>query len=318
MEAIAIRDQEEALQAGSKISDLMEAFLSGKSKKTLEAYRRDLKDFQEFTGAETPALTARLLLSRGPGRANATVFSYKSHLIERGLGPSTINQHLSALRSLVKMARAVGLVPWSLEVPSMKTEAYRDTRGPGAGAVPALLAQVGGSSPKAARDHAIIRLLYDLGLRRGEVVSLDLEDIDLERCTVSVMGKGRREKELLTLPEPTIAALTSWLEVRGMEPGPLFTNVDRAGKGQRLSGTSIYRNLKALGAAVGVRVTPHGLRHTAITEAVKLAQANGYGLEEVRDFSRHVDIKTLMVYRDRERNVQGQLAKLVASHVPEA
>ena len=53
----------------------------------------------------------------------------------------------------------------------------------------------------------------------------------------------------------------------------------------------------------------------AITEACKLAQAKGMGLEEVLDFSRHRDVKVLMVYRDRERNVQGQLATLVAAGV---
>jgi len=58
---------------------------------------------------------------------------------------------------------------------------------------------------------------------------------------------------------------------------------------------------------------PHGLRHLAITEAYKAAQANGMDLEEVLDFSRHKDVKTLMIYRDRDRNVQGQLAALVAN-----
>ena len=53
----------------------------------------------------------------------------------------------------------------------------------------------------------------------------------------------------------------------------------------------------------------------AITEACKLAQAKGMGLEEVLDFSRHRDVKVLMVYRDRERDVQGQLAALVAAGV---
>ena len=62
-------------------------------------------------------------------------------------------------------------------------------------------------------------------------------------------------------------------------------------------------------------VRPHGLRHTASTEACKLAQAKGMGLEEVLDFSRHRDVKVLMVYRDRERDVQGQLAALVAAGV---
>ena len=76
----------------------------------------------------------------------------------------------------------------------------------------------------------------------------------------------------------------------------------------------LYKVVRGLGERVGLKVRPHSLRHTAITEACKAAQANGIGLEEVLDFSRHSrkSIAILMVYRDRERNVQGKLASLVA------
>ena len=169
---------------------------------------------------------------------------------------------------------------------------------------------------KAARDHAILRLLYDLALRRGEVVSLDLCDLDLASGTLAIQGKGRTQKTTLRLPKPTKAALSTWASVRGKKPGALFLNFDRAKKGEgRLSGTSLYRIVQKLGKAVGVKVTPHGLRHTAITEACKMAALKGIDLEEVLDFSRHTDIKVLMVYRDRERDVAGTLANLVAKEV---
>lgn len=312
MEAIAIRDHAQDLEIADKSAALYNAFLSGKSERTLEAYRRDLVDFMLFIDAGTPPNAARLLLGQGHGEANSLALSYKAALLERGLSPATINRRLAALRSLVKMARTMGLVPWTLEVDNVKAKAYRDTRGPGALGVHALLDQAAGSSPKAIRDRALVRLLYDLGLRRGEVVSLDVEDVDLERCTVAVIGKGRREKELLSLPEPTCKALALWLEARGAAPGPLFTNVDHAGKGSRLTGTSLYRIVRDLGAKVGIKSWPHGLRHTAITEAVKKAQEKGYPLEVAQDFSRHTDIRTLMVYRDKERNYQGEIASMVA------
>ena len=223
--------QDQDLEVRDKAAALVGAFLSGKSERTLEAYRRDLEDFTAFIGAETGEAAARVLLANGHGEANALVLSYKSHLLDIGLSPATVNRRLAALRSLVSMARTLGLIPWTLEVANVKSKAYRDTRGPGTNGVHLILDQVQGSGLKALRDRAMIRLLYDLGLRRGEVVSLDLEDLDIERCTVSVIGKGRTEKELLTLPEPTCAALAAWTEARGLEPGPLFTNVDRAGKG---------------------------------------------------------------------------------------
>jgi integrase/recombinase XerC len=93
-------------------------------------------------------------------------------------------------------------------------------------------------------------------------------------------------------------------------------NMDRAGKGNgRLTGNGLFKIVRGLGQKNGLKVRPHGLRHTAITEACKAAQANGMDLEEVMDFSRHKNVKTLMVYRDRERNVQGRLASLVAATV---
>ncbi len=73
--------------------------------------------------------------------------------------------------------------------------------------------------------------------------------------------------------------------------------------------------MSELGEQAGARVWPHGLRHTAITSAVEAAQENGVTLDEVRQFSRHKNINTLLVYRDRVRDVQGQLAALVAGTV---
>jgi integrase/recombinase XerC len=220
------------------------------------------------------------------------------------------------LRSLVQLARTLGIVSWSLEVQNARSESYRDTRGPGINGVRLLLNEARrGGDKKSLRDLAILRLLYDLGLRRSEVVSLDMGDLDLPAGTVAVLGKGRTQRSILTFPEPTMVALRAWVEKRGDEPGPLFTNLDRAGKGCRLTGTSLYRIVRRLGVQVGLKVRPHGLRHSAITEACKAAQANGMGLVEVLDFSSHRDIKVLMVYRDRERDVQGQLAALVAATV---
>lgn len=295
---------------------LIESFLSGRNKKTIQAYRQDLEDFKTFLNAATLDEAAKIILSSSHGQANALALSYKAYLIDRGLQAATINRKLAALRSLVKLARTLGIVPWSLEVENMKTKAYRDTRGCGKSGFRSLLDQVETSKKaKSIRDHAILRLLYDLGLRRGEIVTLKLEDVDLSTGTIAVIGKGYTEKTILTLPDPTKEALHKWINIRGLEAGSLFINFDRAGKGSRLTGVSIYRIVRKLGEKIGIKTRPHGLRHTAITEAVKKAQANGIGLDEVRDFSRHADIKTLLIYRDRERNVQGILSALVAAEI---
>jgi len=92
----------------------------------------------------------------------------------------------------------------------------------------------------------------------------------------------------------------------------MFTNFDNARKGERLTGTSVYRIVRKLGEQIGIQTRPHGIRHTAITECVKRSREADIGLEEVSDFSDHKDVRTLLIYRDCERNVQGQLSELLA------
>ena len=305
-----------ALVKAEPADELLAAFLSGRSDCTRRAYNQDLDDFRRFLGVGKVSEAATLLLSRGHGNANVLALAWKASLQERRLQGATINRRLAALRSLMRLARTLGIVPWTLEVQNVRAESYRDTRGPGRRGVRLLLDEIERrEDKKAIRDRTALHLLYDLGLRRSEVVALDVDDLDLDAGTVAVLGKGRTQKTKLTLPAPTTETIRQWLEARGTGPGPLFINVDRAGKGCRLTGTSLYRIVRRLGEQVGLKVRPHGLRHTAITEACKLAQAKGMGLEEVLDFSRHRDVKVLMVYRDRERNVQGQLATLVAAGV---
>jgi hypothetical protein len=92
---------------------------------------QDLEDFRDFAKASTLEQAAHSLLTSTLGQANAIVLDYKAHLLGHQLTPATINRRLAALRSLVKLARMLGLVPWKLEVEGMKSEGYRDTQGPG-------------------------------------------------------------------------------------------------------------------------------------------------------------------------------------------
>lgn len=290
----------------------VEAFLAGRSPRTVAAYRADLEDFRAFLGAPTiDAAAVALLASQGTG--NGIALAYRAHLLERELAPATVNRRLAALRSLVKVGRLLGRVSWLLEVESVKGGKYRDTRGPGTDGVRrilAALAERGGA--KGIRDAAIVRLLHSPALRRGELVALDLTDLNLETGALRVIGKGRREPETLTLPTPTLEALRAWVAVRGTEPGPLFANLDRAKKGQRLTGTSVHRIVRLLGQAVGLPTRPHGLRHAGITEAL---ERTGGNLRAAARFSRHRDWRTLAIYDDNREDVAGQVAQVVAESV---
>ncbi|MDP3940475.1 MAG: tyrosine-type recombinase/integrase [Deltaproteobacteria bacterium] len=294
---------------------LLAAFLAGRNPRTLAAYRADVQHFAAFLGAATVEDAARALLAGGQGRANETALRYRAHLQERGLSPATVNRRLAAVRSLVKVARVIGLVPWKLDVEPLKAEPYRDTRGPGReGFRRMLMLLEGRDDARARRARALLSLGYDLALRRGEVGALNVADVDLEAGTVAVLGKGRATKQRMTLPEPTRATLADWLEARGAEPGPLFLNFDRAGKGGRLTPASINRIVHALGRAAGLRVTYHGLRHASITRALDLSGGN---VRAVQRHSRHQDVRTVGRYDDERRDLAGEIARKVAEDARE-
>ncbi len=298
------------LDAETPAARLVSAFLSGRSPRTLAAYRKDLQDFARWAGAATPEAAAAMLLGAPHGAANEAALRYRAHLLERGLSPATVNRRLAAQRSLVGLARVLGLVPWALEVAGVRGESYRDTRGPGAGGVRKLLEVLAGrQGARAARDRALVSLLYHLGLRRAEVVALDVGDLDLAGGSVDVLGKGRREKQRLSLPGPTRDALGAWLKERGPQPGPLFVALDRAHRGKRLSGDGVYLIIRRLGEAAGLRARPHGLRHAAITRALDLT---GGDVRKVQRFSRHRDVRVLVRYDDAREDLAGDVARRLA------
>jgi integrase/recombinase XerC len=256
------------LVPASPAKQLLRAFLSGRSAETLRAYRQDLAGLAAFLEADSPAVAGQLLLAGGHGQANAAVLADRAHVLERKLSPSKVNRRLAAVRSVFALARTLGLVAWSVDVPGVRTEAYRDTAGPGRKGFRKMLdAAAARQDAKGLRDLAVLRLLHDLGLRRAEVCRLDVEDFDLQAGTLAVLGKGKREKARLTLPEPTAEALRAWLAARpdrrrsaptvaagepGQDPGqaalalPLFVSLDRARKGSgRLTGKGVSRPYKA-------------------------------------------------------------------------
>lgn len=293
---------------------LVRAFLNRKSEATLTAYQSDLEHFSEFLGVNTLTEAAKRMISLPHGQANFLALTYKADMEKQGFKPTTINRRLSALRSLIALGNTLGVVSWKLEVKNIPVEPYRDTRGPGLENYQKML-MANRNQPnqlKVVRDHAILRLLYDLGLRRGSVTGLDFADLDIGQKRLWVELKQRSQKKAKHLPEATLQALLDWIEIRGTDDGPMFTNFDNARKGERLTGTSVYRIVRKLGEQIGIVTRPHGIRHTSITECVKQSREADIGLEEVSDFSDHKDLKTLLIYRDRERNVQGTLSNLIS------
>lgn len=288
---------------------LLDAFLRARNPNTLLAYQKDLASFAAFLQVGSAELAAERLISCAAGTANALVLEYRSTMIEKKLAPNTINRRLSTLRAFAKLGRMLGVIAWTIEIEGLDTPAYRDTRGPGDAAVAAMLSQASArSDAKGIRDVAVLRLLHDRVLRRGEVVSLDREHYDAARG-LSLRGKGRTEREWISLPTEVQRALERWIRVRGDAPGPLFTALDHCNRGHRLTGSAVYAIIRRLGSDVGAVARPHGMRHVGITRALEVMQGD---VRKVQKFSRHRDVRTLMIYDDARTDAGGEVAARVA------
>lgn len=296
----------------SSLDTLVDTWLRQQKQTTVQAYRSDLKSFEAFMSEQGENEPIKAILST-LGQANLIAIRFKAWMVERGNAPSTVNRRLAALRSIINTARLMGLINWELEVSGLKVKKYRETAGPGRETYLKLLKTASNQSneAKATRDVAILVMLHDLGLRRGEVVGLDLDD--LKEDHVWILGKGRTEKERLSLAKSTNRSLRLWTACRGFEPGPLFYPLDRGEmRPTRLTGRSVHRLLKRLAELADVdpdTVRPHGIRHTAITT---LLDRTGGDVRSVQRFSRHKKLETLLEYDDNRRDVAGEMSVLLA------
>jgi integrase/recombinase XerC len=294
---------------------LYRAFLAGRSPDTLRAYTQDVAAFAVFLGALSPSEAMTHLIEGSAGNGNALLLEYRARMIEDGLAPATINRRLAAIRSAVKLARTLGMTTWSPDISGLRVDAYRDTAGPGLSGTRAMLAAAHAQRDraKAARDVALIRLMFDLGLRRGEVAGLDVDDVDRAGRRILVMGKGRRQKTPRTLPAATLGALEAWLEVRERFAEPdqaaLFVNLAHHSAGQRITGRGLHHLIAQIGASVGLKTRPHGLRHASITAAL---DANNGDVRAVQQHARHTNPQTTMRYDDNRRDLAGQVASGLA------
>jgi len=296
------------------INDLLNEFLRGKSERTIEAYRQDLESFTHFLGENNINEAARKLLQLQHGQANHIALQYRNWLVEQGLAPATMNRRLAALRSMVALGRQIGLVEWTLNVRNVKSRSFRDTRGCGIDGVRDLLSVAANqrNKMKSARDIAIIRLLFDLALRRSEVCNLDIKHVDLPEHRIWVQGKGYNDRIAMTLPEETAKVIKEWIQERGFEEGALFLNCDRAEKGHRLTTNGLYKLIRSLGRKANMKTHPHALRHASITTALDLLNGN---LRLVSKHARHANPQVTILYDDKRRDDGGEVAKKLASAV---
>jgi integrase/recombinase XerC len=150
-------------------------------------------------------------------------------------------------------------------------------------------------TPLSLRDVAIVEMLYATGARVGELCGLDLNDIDYDRQTIRVLGKGNKER---TIPfgNPALRALTSWLKqgrdqiAQSQSGDAVFIGARGKRIDQRTVRTVVY---EALSAIEGIeRMGPHALRHSAATHLLE----GGADLRTVQEILGHASLATTQIY----------------------
>lgn len=305
-------------------TDLISMLLNDKrSEDTKKAYRFDINDFFMFiTDSKANSTNIEQFLSLSRTQALEVVFEYKNWLItERKLSESTINRRISSIRSLVRLAKTLGYCDYDLsEITHERVQPYRDTTGIDLEQFKEMLAVPNRESLKGKRDYAILLLLFETALRRGEITSITLEDYHPESRVIWILGKGRgTQKESITISSQLVDIINDYLLKRKKKDeltasDPLFATTDRRTAGSKMSGEAIRRIVRDIATEAGIKkpMSPHRLRHSAIT--IALDKTNG-DVRSVQKLSRHKKIDTLLIYDDNRQDKQGEITELLSSLV---
>ena len=277
----------------------VEEFLSwmlterGRSRNTLDAYRRDLTAYCVFLrdasiGLHTVArgdIEAYLGQRRGQAAAAsvarqlAAIRMLHRFLVEEGGRTDDPTADLDGIR-----------VPAGLPKPLSEAE------------VTSLLDAVVGNDPVARRDRALLEFLYATGARIGEVCGLSLGDVDVVNRTARLYGKGSKER-LVPVGRLAVEAMNEWLGDSGrrhLEPDRWKRRGDSEAvflnqHGSRLSRQSAWAVVKHYGRLAGVKpehLSPHVLRHSCATHLLD----HGADLRVVQELLGHASVSTTQVY----------------------
>ncbi len=274
-----------------------------------------------------------------------TVTAVKAWL-DAQYAPSTVNRYLCAVRRVIKEAWRHHLISAeayqrATDVQSVSAQRLPTGRELENDEIRALIQACLDDEDNpllGIRDAAIISLMYSSGLRRSEVVSLDLKDLNFKTGQLRVIGKRNKERTAY-LAKGAVRAVEKWIEFRGRQPGPLFYSVNKSGRivrfrkerlsqaqkaqGQtpkqiiaRLSDQTIYHLIdkRALEAGLTQRTTPHDMRRTFVSDLLEV----GVDLATVSRMAGHEDTNTTKRYDRRPSKVmQDAVEKLDVPFPPE-
>lgn len=262
---------------------------------TVEAYARDLQEFGAYLAglpkSESPI--GRLY----PQLRKATTSDIRRYITQlasrRDYSPVSIRRKLSSVKAFYKYLVYAAIRPdnpaTAVPGPSIESKIphHLDTTDIGK----LLRTTIAGrSEPQRLRDLAIMELLYASGIRRAEVTSINMSDVDLRNRIILIHGKGKKQRKVL-FNDAAAAAIESYLRVRPRSADDALF-LGRGGK--RLTPKHVWRIFRDLYNVSNVedRATPHTLRHSFATHLAE----NGVDLETIRELLGHASLATTGVY----------------------
>jgi integrase/recombinase XerD len=273
------------------------------SENTVAAYRNDLSQLFDYLRTSRPGGRPLAVISSDDDAFNwnsvtkARLIGFIGSLKEKGYASATLARKIAATKSFFHWLRAEGLVREdptdSLDSPKVGKTIPRTLSPEEIDSL--LTAPTARLGPESVRDAAMLRLLYATGVRVSEMMSLDVEDVDLASDYVRVLGKANRERHIPFDPR-THAALEEYLShsrpilTRHGETSALFVNH----RGERLTRQGFWLILKGHARSAGLpgSITPHTLRHSF---AIHLL-ANNANLRDVQELLGHANIATTQIY----------------------
>jgi integrase/recombinase XerD len=242
--------------------------------------------------------------------------------LTQGYAPATANRILTAVRGVLKECRRLGYMSHEQQMRVSDIPPIRGERLPkGRMLIPDELTKLfrvcaEDLGPMGRRDAALIAMLYATGLRRSEVVGLDVCDYDSATGALVVRaGKGNKDRQLFT-GSGAAEAVREWLIIRGAVPGPLFLPLNKSGRliTRRLSDKAIVHILKERAAEAAIKAfSPHDLRRSFISGLL----SSGVDLVTVSAMAGHASVTTTAKYDRRGEEAKRQAAeRLIIPFVP--
>ena len=232
--------------------------------------------------------------------------------------PAMANKVLCALRGVLSHCRRLGLMTAedcaaACDIQTVRGQSLAKGRHISAGEIGALFAACDATTPRGARDAAMLALLRGGGLRREELINLDVSDFTPADGALRVRGKGHKER-LVYATNGCLSALQAWLSHRGTFEGPLFLRVSKANQvvyGQRLTTQAIWHSLMRLAAAAGVpHLSPHDFRRTFASDLLD----SGADIVTIQNLMGHASVVTTARYDRRGEATKRRAAEMI--HIP--